>query len=259
MENAHANTTAANTPAANAPVESVNDSGESDRRLSLANRWRQVKSAVATAAAGCGRSPEDIAIIVVTKKFPRSDIEALVEVGACEFGENRAQEVRDKWVPRPANVRLHFIGQLQTNKAALVARQTDVVHSIDRAEVIEALATAVQRESRPPLDCLVQVNLAPEVRGRGGVAPAAVPALCEAVLNSDHLRLRGLMGVARQGEHPERSFTELAEVFADTSARYPHIDMLSAGMSHDFAEAVAAGATHLRIGAAILGSRPVVR
>lgn len=216
-----------------------------------------VRQRVAAACASAGRAVDEITLVVITKYFPRSDVDALAALGVTDIGENKAQEASGKLAEGggpPAGVRTHFVGQLQSNKAGEVARWADVVHSVDRPKIVRALdrgAAAAGRE----ITALIQVDLDGSDPGRGGALPADVPALAEAVAQSS-LTLGGLMAVAPRGEDPAAAFARLAEVSERLRAEHPTATMLSAGMSGDLEQAVAHGATHLRVGTAILGSRP---
>ncbi|RIX27666.1 YggS family pyridoxal phosphate-dependent enzyme [Amnibacterium setariae] len=215
----------------------------------LADRLAAVQEQVAAAARSAGRDPADVTTVVVTKFQPLALIEELHALGVRDFGESRHPEARDKAAALP-DATWHFIGQLQTNKARQVARYADVVHSVDRPELVDALAG---RE----LDVLLQVDLGVgEAGGRGGARPGAVPALAERVLEAEGLRLRGVMTVAPIEVPAATAFAALALVAERVRAVEPAATWVSAGMSGDFAEAVAAGATHLRIGSAITGPRP---
>ncbi len=216
-----------------------------------------VRQRVAAACASAGRAVDEITLVVITKYFPRSDVDALASLGVTDIGENKAQEASVKLAEGggpSAGVRTHFVGQLQSNKAGEVARWADVVHSVDRPKIVRALdrgAAAAGRE----ITALIQVDLDGSDPGRGGALPGDVPALAEAVAQSS-LTLGGLMAVAPRGEDPAAAFARLAEVSERLRAEHPTATMLSAGMSGDLEQAVAHGATHLRVGTAILGSRP---
>jgi pyridoxal phosphate enzyme (YggS family) len=224
------------------------------RREELATRLGRVRDRIDDALAAAGRTDRP-ALVVVTKMFPASDVDLLAELGVTDIGENRDQEAAAKVAELAHRDRLtvHFVGQLQTNKAGSVARYADVVQSVDRAKLARALDRAAAREDRT-LDVLVQVGL-DRSGGRGGAAPADVPALADAVAECEHLRLRGVMAVAPLGEPPRPAFARLREVAAVIQARHPDAVWVSAGMSADLEDAVAEGATHLRVGSAILGSR----
>lgn len=229
-----------------------------ERRSELADNLAAVEERIAAACADAGRAREDVHLVVVTKFFPRSDLDLLADLGVRDIGENREQEAAAKLAEggSPEGVRTHFIGQLQSKKAGAVARWADVVQSVDRAKIVGALdrgATAAGRE----LTTLVQVDLDPEPEThRGGVRPADVAALAEQIAGSDSLRLGGVMAVAPLDADPDPAFARLAEVAAALRADHPGADVVSAGMSGDLESAIRHGATHLRVGTAILGTRP---
>jgi hypothetical protein len=219
----------------------------------LADRLHAVQQRVAAAARAADRDPAEITTIVVTKFQPLSMIEELVALGVRDFGESRHPEARDKAAALP-DATWHFIGRLQTNKARQVARYANAIHSVDRPELVDALAGQ-------EVDVLLQVDLSarrtadPGAPSRGGARPGEVPALAERVLAADGLRLRGVMTVAPLGIPVVPAFAALGMVAGRVRQLDPAASWISAGMSGDFAEAVAAGATHLRIGSAITGPR----
>jgi pyridoxal phosphate enzyme (YggS family) len=230
------------------------------RRAELAANLAAVRERMAAAARAAGRSPDELTLIAVTKTFPASYVRLLAELGVADVGENRAQEAAAKHADAGAPPRWHFIGTLQRNKAALVASFADVVHSVDRPELV----TALDRARVAPLDVLVQVSLDPVdssgAPGRGGARTADVVGLADLVAATAQLRLRGVMAVAPVGPDPAGAFARLAETAAQVRAAHPEALWISAGMSGDLEAAVAAGATHVRIGTALLGRRePPVR
>jgi pyridoxal phosphate enzyme (YggS family) len=192
----------------------------------------------------------------VTKFHPAAMIRHLYELGVRDVGENRQQELSEKAaaIGELAGLRWHFIGQAQTNKAKAIRAAASVVHSVDRIKIADALDAAVTADA-PTLDVLIQVNLTDDP-GRGGVAPAELDSLAEHVSGCRTLRLRGVMAVAPLGEEPAPAFARLAGYSARVRAIAPEASWISAGMTADYAEAIAAGATHLRIGSAITGARP---
>lgn len=217
-----------------------------------------VRDRITRAAEAAGRDPASIGLVVVTKFFPASDVRLLADLGVTDVGENRHQEAEAKAAEcADLGLRWHFVGGLQSNKAAAVAAYADVVHSVDRPKLVRGLDRGAQERGRP-LDCLVQVSLDPPGAGEGrqGADPDAVPALADAVAGADGLRLRGLMAVAPLGEDPAAAFDRLADAAARLRADHPGATWVSAGMSGDLEQAVAAGATHVRVGSAVLGARP---
>jgi pyridoxal phosphate enzyme (YggS family) len=231
------------------------------RRAEIAENLERVEARIAAACRGAGRDRSEFSLVAVTKTFPASDAGHLAALGVLDVGENRAGDAADKVAATRAAGLLdlvwHFVGQVQTNKAALVAGCMDVVHSVDRARLVTALDRGAQTAGRQ-LRCLVQVDLS-GAAGRGGAQPADVPAVADAVVGAGHLDLAGLMAVAPLDADPEAAFARLAEVAADLRRRHPGATVVSAGMSGDLESAVSHGATHLRVGTALLGSRPALR
>jgi PLP dependent protein len=235
-----------------------------DRRAELAANLALVSGRIAAACRAAGRDPAEVTLIAVTKTFPASDARLLVELGVADLGENRDPEAAAKAAelagpsvghPTASAVRWHFIGQLQRNKARSVVRYASLVHSVDRPALVTALADAVARQ-RPaePLEVLLQVSL-DGVPGRGGVPAEDLVSLGEAVGERAELRLRGVMAVAPLGADPDPAFGRLAELAAGVRERWPAATVLSAGMSADLEAAVRHGATHVRVGSALLGRR----
>jgi pyridoxal phosphate enzyme (YggS family) len=229
-----------------------------DRRVELAANLAQVRARIDAAAGAAGRDPAELALIAVTKTYPASDVALLAELGITDIGENRDQEAGPKVAEAAAllgdrGFRLHFIGQLQSNKAAHVARYADHVHSVDRPRLVTSLSRGAENAGRE-LGVLVQVALDDDP-GRGGAAPSEVGALCDLVVRATALRLDGLMAVAPLGGDPAAAFGRLAELSARIREDHPGARWISAGMSADLEAAIAHGATHLRVGTAILHSR----
>ena len=226
----------------------------SGSEVPLADRLASIDARIATAARQAGRPAEDITRIVVTKVHPAALVDALYGLGVRDVGENRVQEVLEKVAEFGdlPDLRWHFVGQLQTNKARAVRRVVSVIHSLDRAK----LADALDVEGEAPLDVLIQVNLT-DAPGRGGVAPENLPALAEHAAGCAGLRVRGVMAVAPLDEAPAAAFERLAGHASTVRRVFPDATWISAGMTGDFEAAIHAGATHLRIGTAITGPRPV--
>jgi pyridoxal phosphate enzyme (YggS family) len=231
------------------------------RREELSTNLRHVRERIGSACRAAGRSPDGVALIVVTKFFPSSDVEALCRLGVTDIGENRDQEASAKIAALPSDARerlqVHFIGQFQSNKAASLASYVDTVHSIDRDKVVRVLDRAAAATGRD-IGALVQVSLSGDSpgRGRGGITVDRVVELANSVAAAEHLTFRGLMAVAPLRVDPADAFAELATVARWVRADHPEATWISAGMSADLEAAVANGATHLRVGSAILGSRP---
>jgi hypothetical protein len=222
----------------------------------LADRLAAIDARIADAARAAGRSPDELTRIVVTKFHPASLVAELYALGVRDVGENRQQEFSAKAaeVGHLSGLRWHFIGQAQTNKARAIRSAASVVHSLDRARLADALEAAAEGDT-PVLDVLLQVNLTDDP-GRGGAAPADLERLATHVAGLRSLRVRGVMAVAPLDEPSAPAFERLREHADTVRTVVPDADWISAGMTADFAEAIAAGATHLRIGSAITGPRP---
>jgi PLP dependent protein len=230
-----------------------------DRRDELARNLDRVRARIAESCDRVGRAPDEVTLTVVTKFFPASDVRLLADLGVRHVGENRHQEAEAKRVEcADLDLTWHFIGGLQSNKAAAVAAYADVVESLDRAKLLRGLSKGAHEADRV-VDVLVQVDLDPGPTadgGRGGCAPVEVERLAEQVAAADGLRLRGVMAVAPLGADPVAAFAKLAEAAALVRRVDPAATWVSAGMSGDLEQAVESGATHVRIGSAVLGSRP---
>jgi uncharacterized pyridoxal phosphate-containing UPF0001 family protein len=250
-----------------------------DRRTELTRRLAAVRARVAAACAAAGRDAAELSLIAVTKTYPAADVLALASLGLTDFGENRDQEAAPKAAEvnaalaasDSAPVRWHFIGQLQTNKARHVAGYADVVHSVDRVRLVRALGAAARAAGRD-LTCLVQVSLDPADAGpdagrpdvrdgprdaqeRGGVPPAMLAEVAQAIEAEQGLVLGGLMAVAPLRSDPNVAFAPLRQLSDVIQSVNSSATVVSAGMSGDLEAAVGNGATHLRIGTALLGDR----
>ena len=225
------------------------------RRDELAHNLGAVRGRVDAACRAAGRDPGDVGLVVVTKFFPASDVELLTDLGVRDVGENRDREAAAKVaeLTRRDQLRVHFIGQLQTNKAASVVRYADVIHSVDRPKLVAALDRAAAGHAVRPA-VLLQVCL-DDHPGRGGVRPEGAADLADLIAEAEHLELKGLMAVAPLGADPAAAFARLEELAHGIRQAHPGATWLSAGMSADLEAAVAHGATLLRVGSAILGSR----
>jgi pyridoxal phosphate enzyme (YggS family) len=240
------------------------------RRAELEANLAAVRARVDHACAVAGRDPGEVTVIAVTKTFPASDIRLLAELGVLDIGENRDQEAAPK-AAACADLPLvwHFVGQLQTNKCRSVARYTHLVHSVDRPKLVAALSRAAVNDGRD-IGCLVQVDLGDDARGgpaageggleaRGGAPPDAVRGLADSVAAADGLHLAGVMTIAPLDRPAAVAFERLTELAAAVRQDHPQATVISAGMSGDLEDAIAQGATHVRVGTSLLGSRPPVR
>ncbi|MEU1707223.1 YggS family pyridoxal phosphate-dependent enzyme [Streptomyces sp. NPDC005706] len=234
-----------------------------DRKTELAANLANVEQRITAACAAAGREREEVTLIVVTKTYPASDVRILSELGVRHVAENRDQDAAPKAAAcADLPLKWHFVGQLQTNKVRSVVGYADFVQSIDRARLVTALSKEAGRAGRE-VGCLIQVALDAGESGRGergGVAPDGIEELAGLVAGSPGLRLDGLMTVAPlTGEYAGReqaSFERLMDLSTDLRRAHPAATMVSAGMSADLEQAVAAGATHVRVGTAVLGVRP---
>jgi hypothetical protein len=246
-----------------------------ERRSELEKNLAEVRSRIAAACAAAGRDPGEITLIAITKTRPPADVLLLHELGLTDFGENKDQEAAPKAAAiaaaladagagasaaRSQPLRWHFVGQLQTNKASSVAGYADVVHSVDRVRLVRALGAAARKAGRE-LTCLVQVDLdTPADPARGGVPPAQVREIADAIEAEQALILGGMMAIAPLGADPARAFAALRPCSLAVRAVNPAATIISAGMSGDLEAAIGNGATHVRIGTALLGARrPLVR
>jgi pyridoxal phosphate enzyme (YggS family) len=228
---------------------------EEARRAELAANLAETRERIAAACRAAGRASDDVTLVVVTKTYPASDVELLAGLGVTDVGENRHPEAGDKAEAVSAPLRWHFLGGLQTNKAGAVARYADLVHSVDRVKLAASLSRGAEAAGRE-LTCLVQVDFDANDPGRSGVVPAGIGELADAIAAAPGLVLGGVMTVAPLGDDPAPHFDHLVRLSADLRRDHPSATIVSAGMSGDFEPAIAAGATHLRIGRSILGERP---
>jgi PLP dependent protein len=233
------------------------------RRVELVQGLGRVHARISDACAAAGRAPADLTLVVVTKTYPARDVELLAGLGVRDVGEARMPELRDKrtalaQLDAPGGterLRWHAIGRLQRNKARATARLADVVHSVDDPRLVPLLsAGAREPDAGREVGCFVQVSLDGDPT-RGGVVPGALLPLCADVAAADGLRLLGLMAVAPLGSDPDEAFARLRGLCERVRVEHPRAVAMSAGMSGDLEQAVRHGATHLRVGAAVLGQR----
>jgi pyridoxal phosphate enzyme (YggS family) len=234
-----------------------------ERGAELRTNVEQVRQRIRAACEAAGRAEESVTLVAITKTFPIEDVRALAALGVTDTGENREQELKVK-APDAPELTWHFVGQLQSNKARSVVRLAQVVHSVDRLSLVGALSKAAVAEEKT-VRCLLQVSLAaygPQEaatgRSRGGVAPDDVPELASAVAAADGLELGGVMAVAPLGSDPDEAFGALRAVASRLHSEHAGADWISAGMTGDLEAAIRCGATHVRLGRALLGTRPVL-
>jgi pyridoxal phosphate enzyme (YggS family) len=227
---------------------------QAEIRAGLEGVWARI-------AAGCaavGRDPAEVTLVVVTKTYPASDVALLAGLGVRDVGENRNQEAAVKHAACAGlGLIWHFIGRLQSNKARDVATYADLVHSVDRLSLVRALGRGA-RDAGRTVGCLLQVSLDGD-RVRGGALASQLPALADAVAAEPGLQARGLMAVAPRGVDARVAFAALPRLRESLQPDHPGMRLLSAGMSGDLEAGLAQGATHLRVGTAVLGARPPLR
>ena len=233
------------------------------RAEELALRLADVRQRLERACDAAQRDPASLVLIAVSKGWPVDDIAIVRDLGVVDFGENRVDELLGKVSElHDLGITWHFIGQLQSKKAAAVGRTAQVVHSVDREALIAPLGNGAQQAGRP-VDVLIQVSLAgmsaDQVGGRGGAEPEQVEAVATLLAGAPGLVLRGVMTLPPQDVPPVDAFAAIAEISARLRRQHPSATAISAGMSSDVETAVAAGATHVRIGSALFGQRTRVR
>jgi pyridoxal phosphate enzyme (YggS family) len=232
----------------------------STRAEDLRANLEQVRERIEKACQAAGRARDEVTLVAITKTFPISDVRALAALGVTDVGENREQELKAK-APDCPDLSWHFVGQLQSKKSRSIVRHASVVHSVDRDSLVDALSKAAVAEQKT-VRCLIQVSLAAygsaeaaTGASRGGVEPSAVPELAARIASADGLELGGVMAVAPLGADPDEAFAGLREVASRLRSEHPGADWISAGMTGDLEAAIKHGATHVRLGRALLGTR----
>jgi len=211
-----------------------------------------VRTDIARACKDAGRDPASVTLVAVSKTFPADDIVPVIEAGQRVFGENRVQEAKGKWpalIETYPGIELHLIGPLQSNKAKEAVAMFDAIHSVDRASLCEALAKEIEKAGKAPT-LFVQINTGAEPQ-KAGVLPQDADAFIKACAQTYGLTISGLMCIPPVEDAPGPHFALTAKI-----AQRNGLKLLSMGMSSDFADAIALGATHVRVGSAIFGSRP---
>ena len=231
----------------------------SNRLSEIQSNLEIIQSRIESACTVAGRDISEITLIAVTKTYPASDVDLLKQLGIENVGENRDQEASAKKLEVKSEFKWHFIGQLQSNKAKSVVNYADLIHSVDRWSLAKEIQKSAQGIDKVQ-QVLIQVDLdqsGPDPT-RGGIWPAELRELAKLINQASHLELKGLMSVAPLGEKPELAFARLKEIRVDFLKENPGAQILSAGMSDDLESAILHGATHLRIGSALLGERPKI-
>jgi PLP dependent protein len=237
----------------------VTEFDAAERTAELAANLAAVEARVQASCDASGRDRSELTVIAVTKTFPAEDVRVIAGLGVADVGENRDQEAAPKHAAcADLQLRWHFVGRLQRNKCRSVAGYADLVHSVDRVELADALSAAAMAHGRV-IGALVQVSLDPRAPGdgaqRGGALPQQVAEVADRIAAAPGLTLGGLMAVAPLDADPDEAFARLAQAAEQLRARHPQATIVSAGMSGDLESAVRGGATHLRVGTALLGRR----
>ncbi len=212
---------------------------------------QDVRARIEAAARFAGRKASEITLIAVSKTFGAEAIRPVMQAGQTAFGENRVQEAAGKWPglrPSATGLELHLIGPLQSNKAADAVRLFDVIHTIDRPRIAQAVAVEMTRQARQ-VELFIQVNTGDE-KQKAGVSVGSADRFIAECLNTHGLQISGLMCIPPISEVPDRHFELLAKI-----ARRNDLKNLSMGMSGDFETAIKFGASHVRVGSAIFGTR----
>ena len=229
---------------------------------SIQHNLQQLSQRIRAAATQCGRDPEEVTLLAVSKTKPASAVEEAIEAGQLAFGENYVQEGVEKIEALAAHpqVEWHFIGPLQSNKSRLVAEHFAWCHTVDRLKIAQRLNDQ-RPDSLPPLNVLIQVNISDE-NSKSGIMLEDLPELAQQVAALPRLQLRGLMAIPAPESDYARQLAvcqQMADAFRQLKQRYPDVDTLSLGMSDDMEAAIAAGSTMVRIGTAIFGARDYAR
>lgn len=225
--------------------------------MCIESRLKDVKARISAAAKECGRAPEDIKLIAVTKTYPVEAMNEAIRLGVTDIGENKPQEIRDKF-DNVSPVNWHLIGHLQTNKVKYIIDRCTLIHSVDSIKLMTEIDRQAQNHNRD-IDILIQVNISGE-ESKSGIAPDELPSLLEYAKNLTNTHVKGLMTIAPKCDIDEvsRHFSNMKELFDQTAKQsYRNVTMteLSMGMSGDFEAAIKHGATMVRIGSLIFGPR----
>lgn len=226
--------------------------------MNLAERYRSVLGNIELAAESVGRNSDEVQLIVVSKNHPASLVTELVHLGQKSFGENRDQEASKKASELAAlglEIDWHFVGQLQTNKVKSVLEYASTIHSIDRPSLVAELGKQLEKQNRR-IDGFIELNLTDDP-ARGGVSPEDLTQLAEQVLGVERINLLGVMAVAGLGKDPAEDFERALKLSVQLQLLAPAATKLSMGMSEDYEIAIRLGATHIRVGSAITGPRPI--
>ena len=229
------------------------------RLIQLTENYQKIQSRIIEACNKSGRNTSDITVIAITKTYPAKDVDLLKRIGIENVGENKDQEASEKYKEVKNKFIWHFVGQLQTNKVKSVVQYADYIHSVDRLSLVKEIQKMSQKINKIQ-KVLIQIELdeSQNDENRGGVNPQNLNDLAQEISSSPNLELSGLMSVAPLNMTSNQAFSKLEKIRSEFIKTYPLAKMLSAGMSDDLEEAVSHGATHLRIGSALLGERPKI-
>ena len=229
------------------------------RQQEINENYQKIQNRILKSCNSVGRDPSEVTVIAITKTYPASDIDLLKNIGIHNVGENKDQEASQKFNEVKNKFTWHFVGQLQTNKVKSVVQYADFIHSVDRislAKEIQKMSKKIDKVQK----VLIQIDLdeSQNDENRGGVNPSQLIELAQEISSCPNLELKGLMSVAPLNVSSKEAFLKLAKIQLEFLKTYPFAKMLSAGMSEDLEDAVSHGATHLRIGSALLGERPKI-
>ncbi len=230
-----------------------------NRFQQIKSNYEKIQSRITEACKHAGRKTTDITLIAVTKTYPAQDIDLLNSLGIENVGENKDQEASQKFKEVNHKYIWHFVGQLQTNKVKSVIQYADFIHSVDRISLVKEIQKSCQKINKIQ-KVLIQIDLDESTgdENRGGVVPNQLINLATEIASCPNIALSGLMSVAPLNESAESAFSRLQNIQKDFLKNFPDALMLSAGMSEDLEAAILHGATHLRIGSALLGERPKI-
>lgn len=229
------------------------------RQQEINENYQKIQNRILESCNSVGRDPSEVTVIAITKTYPASDVDLLNNIGVHNVGENKDQEASQKFNEVKNKFTWHFVGQLQTNKVKSVVQYADFIHSVDRislAKEIQKMSKKIDKVQK----VLIQIDLdeSQNDENRGGVNPSKLNELAQEISSCPNLELKGLMSVAPLNVSSKEAFLKLAKIQLEFLKTYPLAKMLSAGMSEDLEDAVSHGATHLRIGSALLGERPKI-
>lgn len=224
--------------------------------MSIKENLLSIKERISKTAKACGRNGNEITLIAVTKTYPAEDVDEAINAGAEDVGENKPQEVRDKYPLVKGDARWHIIGHLQTNKIKYVIDKAYLIHSVDSLHLMEEIDSQAKKYEKIQ-NILIQVNISGE-KSKSGIKPSELDILLRGAEELENIRVKGLMTIAPAEGDPKVHFENMKKLFDEYSRKeYKNVEMkeLSMGMSGDFETAIECGATMVRVGSAIFGQR----